>query len=93
MDVHPNIDPALVAVPLMARASHGANVAECVPDSAHLEAARVLADQASAALTARGFNDEEIRDWAETYLAHESSGDLDSFLAWILDAEAAETTT
>lgn len=53
------------------------------PDTAHTEAAHLIADQARATLRARGFTDAEIRHWADAYLRTEHSGDTDRFLAWI----------
>jgi sporulation protein YlmC with PRC-barrel domain len=58
-------------------------IAEFEPDSAHIEAARVLADEAEHELAARGFGDDEIRHWAEAYYREQRSGDLETFLAWI----------
>jgi hypothetical protein len=62
---------------------HEVGVAESEPDSAHEEAARVLADEAEDALAARGFSHDEIRHWAEAYFREQRSGDLETFLAWI----------
>lgn len=62
---------------------HEVGVAEFEPDSAHVEAARVLADEAEGELVPRGFDDDEIRHWAEAYCREQGSGDLEAFLAWI----------
>jgi hypothetical protein len=62
---------------------HEVGVAESEPDSAHVEAARVLADEAEDELAAYGFDDDEIRHWADAYCREQRSGDLDGFLAWI----------
>jgi hypothetical protein len=64
-----------------------AGVAEGDPDSAHAEAARMLAAQARETLRARGFTDEQIREWADAYEREEGSGDVDSFVAWIEERE------
>jgi hypothetical protein len=53
------------------------------PDRAHLEGAHVLADQASDRLEARGFTPDEVLAWAEQYLSHEGTGDVEAFLEWI----------
>lgn len=68
---------------LVPREPHEVGVTESEPDSAHMEAARVLADEAEDKLAARGFSDDEIRHWAEAYCREQRSGDLETFLAWI----------
>jgi hypothetical protein len=57
------------------------------PDRAHLEGAHVLADEASRRLEARGFTPNEVLEWAEQYLSHEGSGDVEAFLDWIDEQE------
>lgn len=52
-------------------------------DTAHVEGARLLADQAEDRLRARGFSDEEIREWTEAFIRAEGSGGVDDFVAWI----------
>ena len=64
-----------------------AGVPEQVADPTREEGARILADQARQLLGDRGFTDKQIREWAETYIAEEGSGDVDSFIAWIADKE------
>jgi hypothetical protein len=64
-----------------------AGVSEADPDVSHVEAARVLADQAKDRLREQGFTDEEIRRWAEAYAREEGSGDVDRFIAWIAQQE------
>jgi len=64
-----------------------AGVEEVEPDVSHVEGARELADEAAARLRAYGFDDDEIRRWAETYLAQEGSGDVDGLVAWIAERE------
>lgn len=58
------------------------------PDAAHIEGARILADEASDFLEPRGFTHDEIVDWAVAYVDAEGSGDVDSFLDWVADQEA-----
>ncbi len=53
------------------------------PDDAHREGAHLLANDARDELRAAGFDDEQIRRWAEAYVDHESSGDAASFVAWV----------
>ena len=62
---------------------HEVGLAASEPDSAHAEAARVLADEAERVLVRCGFSDDEIRHWAEAYCREQGSGDLETFLAWI----------
>jgi hypothetical protein len=64
-----------------------AGVEEAEPGASRVEGARELADQAAARLRAQGFDDEEIRLWAETYIAEEGSGDVDGLVAWIAEHE------
>ena len=64
-----------------------AGVVEAVADDAHEEGARVLADEARARLAADGFTDEQIRRWAETFIARKGSGDAEGLIAWIAAEE------
>jgi hypothetical protein len=66
---------------------HEAGVPEKVADQSHEEGARILADEARDRLTARGFTDEQIREWAETYIAEEGSGSVEGLLDWIARQE------
>ena len=73
---------------------HDAGIAEETPDLAQLEGAHLLANGARPYLSDCGFSERQILEWAETYIAREGSGDVDSFLAWIGDCEeAAQKTT
>lgn len=58
-------------------------VEERTPDFTRLEGAQVLADQARESLRREGFTDEEIRKWAETFVAERGSGELADFLEWV----------
>lgn len=61
-----------------------AGVPEKVPaQSTAIEAARVLANDTKARLEPAGFDDEQLRRWAETYITDHGSGDVDGFIAWI----------
>ncbi len=51
------------------------------------EGAHLLANQARESLRARGFSDEQIREWAEAYIVACGSGDADGLLDWIRDRE------
>ena len=53
------------------------------PPDTQIEGASLLANQAKPRLAERGFNERQIDKWAQTYIAEESSGDVDSFIAWI----------
>lgn len=64
-----------------------AGVSEAQPDVSHVEAARLLADQARDRLEGQGFDDEEVRKWAEAYTRERESGDVDDFVAWIARQE------
>lgn len=64
-----------------------AGVSEAEPDVSHIEAARLLADQAKERLEAQGFDQEEIRKWAEAYTRERESGDVDDFVEWIAHQE------
>ncbi len=68
---------------------HEAGVEELVPELAQIEGGRLLAHEAAASLRELGFTDDEIREWALTYIATRGSGDLESFLAWIREMERA----
>jgi hypothetical protein len=64
-----------------------AGVEEQVADSAHEEGARLLADEALPRLAAAGFSDDQIRRWAEVFVARQGSGDPEEFIAWIAQQE------
>jgi len=64
-----------------------AGVSEAEPDVSHIEAARLLADQAKERLEAQGFDQEEIRKWAEAYTRERESGDVDDLVEWIAHQE------
>jgi len=62
---------------------HEAGVPEKLADQSHEEGARILADEAGDQLRAQGFTDQEIREWAETYIAAEGSGSVEGLIDWI----------
>ena len=66
---------------------HEAGVPEKLADQSHEEGARILADEARDRLAERGFTDEQIREWAETYIAQEGSGSVDGLIEWIARRE------
>ena len=66
---------------------HEAGVPEKLADESHEEGARILADEARGRLKERGFTDEQIREWAETYIAEEGSGSVDGLIDWIARQE------
>ncbi len=66
---------------------HEAGVPEKLADQSHEEGARILADEARDRLKEQGFTDEQIREWAETYIAQESSGSVDGLIDWIARQE------
>ena len=60
-----------------------------IPDAAHVEGAYLLANEARLYLADCGFSDDQILAWAETYIAQEGSGDLESFLDWVDECQKA----
>ncbi len=66
---------------------HEAGVPEKLADESHEEGARILADEARDRLKDRGFTDNQIREWAETYIAEERSGTVDGLIDWIARQE------
>jgi hypothetical protein len=58
-------------------------VEEEVPDLPQIEGARLLGNDARERLRADGFDDAQIDEWAETFIAEVSSGTVDQFVAWI----------
>jgi hypothetical protein len=66
---------------------HEAGVPEKTADAHHEEGARILADEARERLKDRGFTDQQIREWAETYIAEHGSGSVDGLIAWIAEQE------
>jgi hypothetical protein len=66
---------------------HEAGVPEKLADPSHEEGARILADEARDRLKDRGFTEDQIREWAETYIAQEGSGSVDGLIDWIARQE------
>ncbi len=66
---------------------HDAGVPEVHPRLAQIEGAHILANEARSRLYECGFDDNEILEWALSYIAHEGSGDLASFVEWICAKE------
>jgi hypothetical protein len=64
-----------------------AGVKSRVPDLSHTEGAELLANESRDFLNRQGFTDEEIEEWAHTYIADERSGDVTSFVEWIMKRE------
>ncbi len=52
------------------------------PDAAETESARLLANEAREALTARGLDDDEVRTLADEYIALDLGEDVDDFVEW-----------
>jgi hypothetical protein len=69
------VSPAEVGVP------------EKIPDLPQIEGARTLGNDARERLHADGFDDEQIDEWAETFIAEVSSGTVDQFVDWIRQRE------
>jgi len=64
-------------------------VPEETPDLPQIEGARLLGNDARERLRADGFDDQQIDEWAETFIAEVSSGTVDQFVAWISQRERA----
>jgi hypothetical protein len=64
-----------------------AGVPEEVPELGNIEGARTLGNEARDRLRADGFTDQEIDQWAETYVAENGGGTVDEFVAWIASQE------
>jgi hypothetical protein len=67
-----------------------AGVEEREPDSAHAEAAHILAAEACEPLRGRGFTADQILEWAEAYLRSEESGGVEELIRWIEEQEQAQ---
>ena len=72
---------------------HDDGVAEACPELAQIEGAHLLANESREFLTGCGFDDTQILEWAETYIAEEGSGSVATFVAWIHKCQAAELAT
>jgi hypothetical protein len=65
-----------------------AGVAEEIPaELGQIEGARLLGNDARDRLRADGFTDQQIDEWAETYVAENGGGEVDEFVAWIGEQE------
>ncbi|MEN8235114.1 MAG: hypothetical protein ABFR89_09365 [Actinomycetota bacterium] len=64
-------------------------VEENCPELGQIEGAHLLANEAREFLRGCGFGDCEILEWAETYIAEIGSGNVDTFIAWIHERQAA----
>ena len=60
-----------------------AGVPEEIPELGNIEGARTLGNEARDRLHADGFDDREIDEWAETYVAENGGGTVDEFIEWI----------
>lgn len=63
-------------------------VHETVPaELGQIEAGRTLGNDARDRLRADGFTDQQIDEWAQTYVAEVGGGTVDEFVAWIVALE------
>jgi hypothetical protein len=63
-------------------------VHETVPaELGQIEGARILGNDARERLRADGFTDQQIDEWAETYVAEVGGGTVDEFVSWIAALE------
>lgn len=61
-----------------------AGVPEEVPEElGAIEGARILANEARERLRGDGFTDDQIDQWAESFITEVSAGDVEQFVAWI----------
>jgi len=72
---------------------HDVGVDETCPELAQIEGAHLLANEAREFLRGCGFDDRQILEWAETYIAQECSGTVETFVAWIHECEGSKETT
>jgi hypothetical protein len=72
---------------------HEVGVPEEEPDVSLIEGARILADEATPLLRPAGFTPEQVREWADAYLAEEGPGDVERFVAWVRRREERGTRT
>lgn len=72
---------------------HDVGVEETIPDLAQIEGAHLLANAAREFLRHCGFDDRQILEWADTYIAECGSGTVETFIAWIHECEAAAEAT
>ncbi len=57
------------------------------PQAAEVESARLLANDASPELKARGLDDEQIRRLADEFIARDRGEAVGEFVAWAQDRE------
>jgi hypothetical protein len=62
-------------------------VPEEIPDLPQIEGARLLGNEARERLRADGFDDAQIDEWAETFIAEVGSGTVEEFVDWIAREE------
>lgn len=58
-------------------------------DFSHTEGAHVLASEAKDRLQQDGFSEEQILEWAETYVSEQGSGSVDAFIAWVHEQQGS----
>jgi hypothetical protein len=61
-----------------------AGVPEETPDAlSAIEGARTLANEARERLHREGFTDDQIDEWAKTFITEDDAGSVSDFIAWI----------
>jgi len=68
---------------------HDVGVEETCPELGQIEGAHLLVNESRGFLGGCGFDDRQILEWAEAYIAEQGSGDVNTFIAWIHDRQAA----
>ena len=65
-----------------------AGVPEETPEQlSAIEGARTLANESRERLTADGFTNDQIDQWAKTFITEDDAGSVDDFIAWIARQE------
>ncbi len=68
---------------------HDVGVEGTCPELAQIEGAHLLANAVRHFLHGCGFDDRQILEWAEAYIAEVGSGSVESFVRWIHERQAA----
>lgn len=71
---------------------HDVGVEETCPELAQIEGAHLLANAGREFLRGCGFDDRQILEWAEAYIAEQGSGTVDTFITWIHECEGSRGT-
>lgn len=67
--------------------AEGAGGGQATPQDSQSDTAWLLAAQAKPRLNVQGFADEEIEEWAEAYVREVGAGDMQGFIAWLVERQ------